>query len=226
MHVDHKGTRYYQTKTGHLLARRKAPEARSQLLHRVLWEEAHGGIASGEHIHHLDGNPANNELSNLVSISASEHMRLHQLQRFAESPELKQQTTQNMRSNQHKVREWRESEVGKAKLREICTNNARNRCNNKPTLCLACGSTFLAYSTQAKYCGDSCRKQAFKKLAASRSARPECRIITEQSEKKYSCQCKRCQQIFPAFSTRTKLCSKKCAHEWALSLRRARNQKQ
>jgi hypothetical protein len=225
MHVDHKGTRYYQTKTGHFLSRRKSSEASSQLLHRVLWEEAYGEISVGNHIHHLDGNPANNSLENLASLSASEHMRHHQLQRFSECPELRERTTQNMRSNQHKVQEWRESEVGRVKLREICFNNAKARNNNKPTVCLECGASFLAYSKQAKYCGDVCRKLAFKKLTTTRKDRPECRLITELTEKSCSCQCQQCQQPFKAFSTRTKLCSKECAHKWALSLRRIRNKK-
>jgi hypothetical protein len=225
MHVDHQGTRYYQTRTGHFLARRKAPEAKSQLLHRVLWENTNGAIPEGNHIHHIDGNPANNSLANLTSLSASEHMRLHQLQRFAENPELKEQTTRNMRSNQHKVQEWRESDIGRAKLREICATNAKNRVKKKPTLCLECGTSFLAYSEQAKYCGGACRKQAFKKLTATRSERPECRIITELSEKNCVCQCKQCSQPFQAFSSRTKLCSEECAHKWSLNLRRARNQK-
>lgn len=225
MHVDHKGTRYYQTKTGHFLARRKAVKAKSQLLHRVLWEEAHGEIAFGNHIHHLDGNPANNALSNLVSLSASEHMRHHQLQRFSEFPDLKARTTQNMRSNQYKVQEWRASEIGKAKLREICVNNAKLRTKSKPTVCLECSASFLAYSKQAKYCGDACRKIAFKKLTASRKDRPECRRITELTKKNCACQCQQCQQSFQAFSTRTKLCSKECAHKWSLSLRRTKNKK-
>lgn len=44
------------------------------LLHRLVWEDAFGAIPDNCHIHHVDGNPKNNKLSNLECLDAREHM--------------------------------------------------------------------------------------------------------------------------------------------------------
>lgn len=45
-------------------------------LHRAVWTLAFGPIPGGCHIHHKDGEPANNALSNLECLPASEHLKL------------------------------------------------------------------------------------------------------------------------------------------------------
>lgn len=46
--------------------------------HRRVWEEAHGRIPYGAVIHHIDGNPSNNDLANLQMIQTQgEHRTLH-----------------------------------------------------------------------------------------------------------------------------------------------------
>ena len=47
------------------------------LLHRYVWMIEVGEIPKGRHVHHLDHDAANNEVSNLETISASDHARLH-----------------------------------------------------------------------------------------------------------------------------------------------------
>lgn len=46
-------------------------------LHRELWEIKNGPIPGGHEIHHLDGNKENNDLSNMVLCTTSEHGRKH-----------------------------------------------------------------------------------------------------------------------------------------------------
>lgn len=45
--------------------------------HRAIWEEAHGPIPSGYHVHHKDGNRHNNSLKNLELVRANEHGQMH-----------------------------------------------------------------------------------------------------------------------------------------------------
>jgi hypothetical protein len=45
--------------------------------HRVVWEDAHGPIPQGYHIHHIDLDTHNNALDNLACLSPSEHAQLH-----------------------------------------------------------------------------------------------------------------------------------------------------
>lgn len=49
-------------------------------IHRKIYEEAYGPIQKGFHIHHIDGNRDNNDLSNLVALSPKDHYELHKKQ--------------------------------------------------------------------------------------------------------------------------------------------------
>ncbi|MBA7633822.1 hypothetical protein ES703_41393 [subsurface metagenome] len=46
--------------------------------HRVVWEEAYGIIPEGYEIHHINGLPRDNRLSNLMILPRQFHARLHQ----------------------------------------------------------------------------------------------------------------------------------------------------
>ena len=55
--------------------------------HHIVMCEALGitEIPKGFHIHHIDGNKTNNDMSNLALLSAGAHTRLHQLERATTS---------------------------------------------------------------------------------------------------------------------------------------------
>lgn len=46
-------------------------------LHKKIWEETWGLMEDNEVIHHIDGNPINNDMDNLKCMSQSEHLKLH-----------------------------------------------------------------------------------------------------------------------------------------------------
>lgn len=48
-----------------------------EYLHREVWRHHHGDIPSGHHIHHIDGNCQNNDISNLECLTPKEHMAHH-----------------------------------------------------------------------------------------------------------------------------------------------------
>lgn len=85
-HRGRRGTRWKGGRTqdplGYwLVFRPHHPAARSGgyvLEHRLIWEETHGRLLRlDEHVHHLDGNPSNNDPANLVALTSDEHVRLH-----------------------------------------------------------------------------------------------------------------------------------------------------
>lgn len=54
-------------------------------VYRKVWIEHYGPIPKDErgksfHIHHIDGDGNNNDISNLMCLSAEDHFKLHELQ--------------------------------------------------------------------------------------------------------------------------------------------------
>ena len=49
-----------------------------QLAHRWIWEQANGPIPEGHEIHHRDHNALNNDLDNLMCVTAEWHDNYHQ----------------------------------------------------------------------------------------------------------------------------------------------------
>lgn len=45
--------------------------------YRKIYENHYGKIPKGYHIHHIDGNPFNNDISNLQCLSPEEHSKIH-----------------------------------------------------------------------------------------------------------------------------------------------------
>jgi hypothetical protein len=45
--------------------------------YRKIYESYYGKIPKGHHIHHIDGDPFNNDISNLKCVSAEEHSEIH-----------------------------------------------------------------------------------------------------------------------------------------------------
>lgn len=48
-----------------------------KLLHRLIYEEIFGTIPEGFHVHHLDNNKENNDPSNMILLSKSNHHKFH-----------------------------------------------------------------------------------------------------------------------------------------------------
>ncbi len=59
----------------------KSGKRRNVYQHRWVWEQAHGPIPPRSQIHHRDGNPQNNALSNLECVTHQQHRAIHGVDR-------------------------------------------------------------------------------------------------------------------------------------------------
>jgi hypothetical protein len=70
------GVRYFRKDNGHWRSS-KTNDRPADELHRVVYQHCIGPIPAGFHIHHIDGNPDNNEPSNLEALSTVGHRHAH-----------------------------------------------------------------------------------------------------------------------------------------------------
>lgn len=141
-------------------------------LHEAVWVAANGPIPDGWHVHHIDGNPLNNELVNLECLSAGDHARHHH-----SGP-----ASPAKRAHLDRVRplaaEWHSSEEG----REWHRQNAKNALAKRPghtVTCEQCGTTFHSTSIRKpRFCGNNC-KSAWRRDSGIDDVARECVVCGE-----------------------------------------------
>lgn len=125
-------------------------------LHRDKWQHYNGDIPDGYHIHHKDGNPANNALDNLECLSVKDHMAQHPI------PEERREANQkHMAAIQPLATEWHRSSTGREWHREHGRQVWRKRTAQK-RVCEYCGKE---YETKARhgherFCSNNCKSYA------------------------------------------------------------------
>lgn len=84
-----------------------------QALHQEIWKDAHGPIPEGYHIHHIDEDPTNNALDNLVAIPAGVHTSHH-----TKGVPVSDAQREHLDRVRPLAAEWHRSEEGRAWHRE------------------------------------------------------------------------------------------------------------
>lgn len=148
------------------------------LLHRDVWEFYNGPIPDGYHIHHLDGDVTNNDISNLVCISAAEHFRLHQDDRRRHGNS--EGNLRHLAEIREKARDWHKSEEGRKWHAEVSTpylDLAREKLRKKrqeqqdnpvAVQCEECGVMFPSPTGRAKVCSQTCHNRRSRRRKRSR----------------------------------------------------------
>lgn len=163
-------------------------------LHNYVWEREYGKIPEGCHIHHIDENVDNNDISNLQCISRSTHLRTHAKSRADFSRE---NLAKNVRP---KASEWHKSSVGRAhhKLNyELFTKDKWEKPITKT--CEICGKEYsVKYMAahKSRFCSNNC-KSKYRRMTGIDNEQRICVICG----KEYTCN-KYSRQI---------VCSKNCA---------------
>ena len=145
-----KGKRYYRC--GHYFQRKGVR------LHRLVWESIHGPVPDGYHVHHKDGNRANNHPDNLELMEGSEHMSLH-----GQEESHRENGRRAIKFAQEAAKEWHHSEAG----HEWHVQHAKDVFGDRPYktyVCPICGKEFQSRAAQgAIYCHANCRAKAVRR---------------------------------------------------------------
>lgn len=131
-------------------------------LHRTVWEYHNGAIPKGYHVHHVDENKANNDISNLQLLATSEHMSHHSSQE-----EHREKSRKNIAKAIECAKEWHHSEEGKEWHSKHGKESWEKR---KPikyncTFCNAEFETLNVYSPKSNhFCSNKCKSAYRRKL--------------------------------------------------------------
>jgi len=128
-------------------------------MHRYVWEKHFGDIPEGTHVHHKDGDKANNSIGNLELLSASDHSIHHgTTNKWVGSQANKDQITKAG----DLAKAWHASPEGVAWHSANAIKAWENRAWH-PATCQQCGGEYTTpYPTRSKYCGGNCKAKALR----------------------------------------------------------------
>lgn len=142
-----------------------------EMLHREIYKAHHGPIPPGRHVHHRDGNPLNNDPSNLEILTPSEHAKEHVGDEA--HARLRESGRKRFQEFQSKHVKWRtETEEGRewarANAAPLVAAKAEKRGIHRIT-CEVCGTATerpgQADGSPPKYCSDKCNQTACRRRA-------------------------------------------------------------
>ena len=127
-------------------------------MHRYVWYYYNGEIPENHHIHHKDGDKANNSIDNLECVPAYEHLSVHIKERI-DSGEI------DIKASLDKAREaakiWHGSEEG----RKWHSEHAKEVFNALPIItmvCECCGKEYTIKSnmkSHSRFCSNKCKSK-------------------------------------------------------------------
>lgn len=144
-------------KKGYYLSSKKIGKTRKRL-HVYMWEKANGKVPKGYHIHHIDEDKRNNELSNLRLIEGREHVKQHGAHLTPEQIEARKANLINNAVPKSKA--WHASAEGIEWHRKHGIEAYAKR-NETEYTCTQCGKRFLSkrvYSDgENRFCSNACK---------------------------------------------------------------------
>lgn len=153
----------------------------AKYLHVDVWEKHYGPVPEGWHVHHLDHNPANNDITNLQAMDPSEHLSHHQENL---SPERIQKRKEHIDSVRDLTKTWHASEEGRQWHREHVKNSLWTGRVYDHT-CPNCGTEFQSETSKAIYCTNACKSDARRKTGVDNVEFPCNRCGTTVVKSKY-----------------------------------------
>lgn len=191
--IIYKGERYYLNKDNRYVC----PSDKGKQLSREIWKDNFGDIPEGYEIHHIDCDPSNNDIDNLLCLSAEEHHNLHkELLTDEQKQILREKFIQNVIP---KASEWHKSEVGHIWHIQNAKHQHDIKAFTKKLTCSYCGEQYIGkiYKTGGNnFCSGKC-KAAYRR---------------NDDTKKHKRICQYCGKEYLSYKE-TKTCSKECRYK-------------
>jgi len=170
VHYDDKTYRRYpESKHPHLRRYFWRSGGGGHSLHRAVWEHHNGPVPEGWHVHHIDRDVDNNDISNLECLPSKKHHLEHSEERSARGREKRQ--LEHLEKIREKASEWHRSEQGRQWHREVsakhlapggATHKGRRqwleerKANPITRTCTECGTDFPSPTGRASICSQTC----------------------------------------------------------------------
>ena len=129
-------------------------QRKGKRLHRAVWEYHNGYIPEGYHVHHVDGDRSNNDISNLILMRADEHLSEHM-----STKERKAKSREDIAKAIKCAPVWHGSDEG----RTWHSEHARKYWANAPLneyICTYCGKSYCSRKVihgKNHFCHPNCR---------------------------------------------------------------------
>ena len=132
-------------------------EGKTKSLHVAIYEQATGKKVPEEyHIHHEDGNPLNNEISNLLCLSSSEHLRMHAKEYHKNNKDF---VKANLAAIRPLTKEWHASEEGRKWHSEHASEAFKTR-EAVQFKCEVCGEPYeTKHRGTTRFCSNKCKSK-------------------------------------------------------------------
>lgn len=148
-------------------------------LHRAIYEKHYGKIPEGYHVHHKDGNPLNNDPSNLEAISTHQHLSEHVIKNF-ENPVYVNKKMAALEKARLVAPEWHRSEEG-IKWHSENAKRVWSLRTAESRVCDQCGATFdsMTHRKSDRFCSNNCKSKWRRESGIDNESR-ECLVCKKQ----------------------------------------------
>ena len=189
---EHFGKKFYlDHKTGYWIST-TCPKIRA---HVWVWIHHHCEVEKGFHIHHIDGNKSNNDISNLKKMSEHDHLSHHM------TTERRKWAREWVGVIRPLTKKWHSSEEGHLWHKK----HGIEGWLKKPEIerkCSICFSIFLTKTYHQSFCSNKCKSE-FRRRSGLDDVVSKCQFcLSEFKRNKYA---------------RQRFCSRKCSNRWRKS---------
>jgi len=155
--VIYDGLKWTKNKRGYYQAGFKGFNGK-KWLHQYIYEKEKGVILKGYHVHHIDKNKDNNDISNLELLSSSEHSRKHS--HFKDNPESYKRQIEHLEKIRPKeVYKWsQEPDLEKREKHRAAHIAAMALIEPVKYICLNCDKEFMNMPNGIhRFCSNLCK---------------------------------------------------------------------